>query len=302
MAGLGVNISMEVFHKIKYLLKHLVPDLVNDFKALTSEPTGSTIFWINGQAKSGTSLVEHIADIVGYVDALRSPLRSYYKCPGYKNGAICTELFKRLPEKRKSFLKTHAPYSETVDNIVALPNVNLVLINRRLEDTLISRFHHVRSDPNHWQFDSLRKDDLDKVELFKRSIFEINPYTGTSSINYFSRWSHSWLTSKFADSILWYEDYMKNPEEWITAVLKRINVSSERVKVIESILNEFRERPRTLKSALGTRRSIFGPLSGTFRRGLPNNYEDYFDEEVLEALEVIRKQYTVDRLKDCQND
>lgn len=288
--------SVENIYKLGYVFKHLFPDLLSDFRSIFAKPDAQTVCWINGQAKSGTSLVEHVADKAGFIDALRSPLRSYHKCEGYRNGEVCIQLFRKLPVIRKSFVKTHACYSAEIDAIMEIPHVSLVLTNRRLEDTLISRFYHVTSDPKHWQYSNLKRSGEDKRTLFKRSILERNPHTGISSLEYFGRWSDSWLTSKFGTTTLWYEDYLNDPELWLGQLLLKIGGSSRSAREIEYVLREFRMRFKRNSQALGARRRKFGPLSGTFRRGQSNTYEDYFDQESFDAINDLRTRYVIDKL------
>ena len=138
-------------------LKRVKAELLNLYRDIKKDlsPSPNTFqnkVFINGLAKSGTSLFEHIVSELGYVDGSRSLLRSKYKCDRYDEGFICPELFDTFPLSKKTYIKTHALYNP---EFIYPDDFVKIIVLRDIRDALVSRYYHIISDPKHWDYSRL---------------------------------------------------------------------------------------------------------------------------------------------------
>jgi len=279
-----------------YLIKRLLAEYNNLFGDIQKDYfsnnmcNSSNKIWINGLAKSGTSLYEHIVSELGYVDGARSILRSRYKCNRYEEGFICQELFDAFPLSKNTYIKTHALYKPEY-KYLDLPTKIIVL--RDIRDALVSRYFHIISDPKHWDFNRLNhiKNDLSR---FKASVLAINPTYGISQFEYYARYVNSWIESPFNTSIFWYEDYISDPIREINKIILLLGCGSKDASDIENKLECKREKLSNMNGSLQSKRKSSIAQSGTFRSGKIGGHIDFFDSELAFMYQELSSKYKLE--------
>jgi len=271
--------------RVKAELLNLYRDIKKD---LSSSPnTLQNKVFINGLAKSGTSLFEHIVSELGYVDGARSLLRARYKCNRYEEGFICSELFNSFPSTKKTYIKTHAVYDPEFNYPT---DVIKIIVLRDIRDALVSRYYHVISDPRHWDYNRLISINSD-LDRFKASVFINNPVWEIPQFEYYAMFVDSWVKSPFSQEIFWYEDYLKDPLNVISKIKEKLHVDNVSVLEIEQSLDSKRTSMLRSTSDLGTRRKSFSAQSATFRSGKSKGYLDFFDDELNDYYEGLMQKY-----------
>lgn len=276
----------------KNILGHLATlrhDLACDREAIDGR-----ILWINGLAKSGTSLIEDIVYQLGYVDGTRSLLRPRLRLPKLADAVLDEQLFSAQPRRKKTYLKTHCLYSQKLDPWVDLYNVSPVIVMRDVRDALVSRYHHICSDPTHWDF--LRLKNLPESVRFKSSVLVANPVYKLSQLEYYIFWIHSWFDSPFSNRIIWYESYLNSPELFIDKIAAACHAEKYNSQTIELCLSRKRAQIASLSSDLAKRRLRVGSRSGTFRTGEAGQNKKYFDAELDDLFCRLIHKYGLENL------
>jgi len=278
-------------YPIKRLLAecyNLIVDIRKDYfsKEICSS---SNKIWINGLAKSGTSLFEHIVSELGYVDGARSLLRARYKCKSFEEGFICTELFETFPSSKNTYVKTHALHDPEFNYST---DVIKIIVLRDIRDALVSRYYHIISDPKHWDYNRLMSISSD-IDRFKASVFIDNPTWAVTQFEYYAMFVNSWINSPFSQDIIWYEDYLLNPLSIISSIQKKLNIDIYSALYIESILEDKRSIMTENVSDLGRKRRSSSAQSGTFRSGKTKNYLAFFDDELNDYYMGLTEKYSL---------
>ena len=276
------------FLRISAEIKNLYEDIKKDFSHRPSAESSTVL--INGLAKSGTSLFEHIISELGYVDGARSLLRSRYKCPRYKEGFICPELFESFPQSKKTYIKTHSVYQRDFQYPV---DVKKLIVLRDIRDALVSRYYHIISEPKHWDYNRLRQIDS-HLARFKASVFINNPTWGVTQFEYYAMFVDSWINSPFLNDIIWYEDYLNDPIQVISNIKAKLKTGFSSALELESKLEEKRNSMRKNISDLGKARQSSTAQSATYRAGKSGSYISFFDDELSDFYNDLAKKYRLE--------
>lgn len=266
---------------VESVLSNLFHDIRSDTNPLIGDRP--PVIWINGLAKSGTSLVENIVREAGYVDGSRSLLRPRIHCPSLNDGLMDVKIIAMQPRNKLTYVKTHCIRNEIAERCASLDYSKQIIVVRDVRDALVSRFFHILSDPTHWIHEAcppLRAD----LESFKRATLQINPVTNLNSLEYFVDWVASWDFSVFADRIVRYEDYKTDSAKFIQRVYDILSIPSAQADIVEERLQAARNRAKGLNN-LAQRRAALSGQSATFRRGEVGEYVDWFDTELLEKFD-----------------
>ena len=266
----------------------LISDISKDFFRKSKFSHANNKILINGLAKSGTSLVEHIFSELGYVNGARSLLRSGYKCQGYQDGFICKELFDSFPNNKNTFVKTHSVFNQ---EFMEFDKVKVIIILRDVKDALLSRYYHVMSDPLHWDNKRLSKIKSEQ-ERFKQSVLALNPVYGFSQLEYYLFWKASWIHSPFQHNIFYYEDYKNSSSDFIQRLTEHCELIVDPLKIENTLENKRKSLSKVSKS-LFNRRFVSGGDSGTFRKGLVGESERFFDAELNSLFSDLSEKYKI---------
>jgi hypothetical protein len=277
--------------KAVYLLRSGYSDLAKDLASLAAGGHEVHGIWVNGLAKSGTSLVENIVSESGYVDGARSILRRRYRAVGREDGLIDRSFFCLFPKYLRTYHKTHSLYYAQLDQLIG--SIRPVIVLRDIRDALVSRYHHVMSDPTHWDYRRLLA--VEEKDRFFASITAQNPVYGISQIEYYARWVDSWLESSWQDNIVWFEDYCNDELSFTAKVLDLCNIDSINSQKITKSVHDRREKILKSGNDLARRRHLFGAESGTLRKGKAGEYREYFNEDSYSIYFDLIEKYRVTR-------
>lgn len=204
----------------------LVKDVKKDYFSKIYSDTNLVI--VIGLPKSGTTFIEEILNLIGYVDITVSPLRIFDNKFINVNNEISEEIFKYAPKKKFSFIKVHSPYSDNLIKIISKYKLKVILSKRLLADALISRYCHVLSEKSHRHHQLIK--DLNYEEGFKKSLIIKNSYdTPISPLDYFNTWLENWnhqIKKKKLDFLILNYENIKNKKEYVNSILKYLNLEN----------------------------------------------------------------------------
>lgn len=233
--------------------------------------------WCAGLPKSGTTLIERIFDQLPYVRLDASILRVFYSKNLDHDHGINEEIFMGMKKGYYTFLKTHSHYNKNYEQLATNHKVKIIISLRDLRDMMISRYFHIKNDKHHWLYNELYK--LDFKNGFKKSLVSMPKNTKELPLHYYYFWIKNWL--KISEEkkylVLWYEDYISNPLEYIEKILKYIEfkyISKE--KIYESIKINTKNNLRLDESL-----KQYSKLKSTFRKGEVGSWKKYFDDDIL---------------------
>lgn len=271
--------------RIKTIVSSAVCDFQKSARWLVKRDKRSSGIWITGLAKSGTSLVENVVSEFGYLDGARSVLRRRVKYPGMENGLVSGTFFKSFGHNMLTYRKTHTPYDKSIEDLIGTI-VPIVMI-RDIRDALVSRYYHILSDPNHWDYQRLM--GIPEDERFKQSILVNNPVYPVSQLEYYAFWVDSWLTSKWVANVVHYEDYLANPTGFIERLAFLCSVEGVEASRLEAKLAERRVEISSIGNNLSERRKMSNGPSGTFRSGRQGEHKKFFSDPDLNSIYTALK-------------
>lgn len=256
----------------KKLIKELLQDIKKDF-FIKNNNLKNRFVWCSGLPKSGTTLIENIFDELPYVRVNASPIRFYDS--DYKNKQnehdITLNMIKFINYKKMSFLKTHTQYTIGLKNIIKKDKTKILVTIRDLRSMLISRYFHIKNDPNHWQFAEINKIDLYSglILSFKSKIRNDNKKSYV--IDYYKEWILSWINQKtFNVLILKYEEYNINFDSYLRKISDYCEINFNIDKIEEKLKNK-RMNNDGIKKTL----QIYGKDRSTYNPSRINYYEIY---------------------------
>ena len=234
--------------------------------------------WCAGLPKSGTTLIEKIIDILPYVKLNNSFLRVYHQGELDHGHGISDYMFQNIKNDKYTFLKTHTHYEKKYEDIAHRHNLKIIISMRDLRDMLISRYFHILSDKDHWLHKSIK--DLDFTDGFINSIKAKSDKDSPNALNYYYYWILNW--SKVAKTTklltLWYEDYKKDPNDYINKILKYLVFKEFSSQEIEKKLIKGRKKNTSLSNSL----KKYGRSRDTFRKGEVGEWKKYFNQKITD--------------------
>jgi hypothetical protein len=237
-------------------------------------------FLVFALPKSGSTLTEFLLRELGYVDVIHSVCCRRMIC---RDDAAPAEqarcLFRWVGRGQPAFAKTHLrPDRDLNQELIARGIGGLVQI-RDIRDALISRYHHVRSDPRHRHHAMLR--GLPEIEGIKRSFFGTHPGQGDDPIRYFSAWIVDWMsTNRYP--VVRYEQLIRLDEAVLAALREVTGRDSVQVDRLRSAMHGSRGGARTLP--LEARLRSKGAGFSTFRNGTEGEWRRVLDREAIDLI------------------
>ena len=271
-------------HRIIYG-SELIRDLHDDYLALIGKVSYKYhLIFIAGLPKSGTTwLEEFIGEVPGYVQLNNSLIRNLRgsELLSHPHGVNRTML-SSAPPKRYSYLKLHTHFTPEYVQILTEFNIRPIILIRDLRDMMISRYHHIMSEPTHWMYDSIK--GLKFEEGFTKSLHGINPYAVTSpdetALDYYRFWLRGWLEYNESNPekaiFIKYEEMRNNPHQALGKILRfhEIHFDSQTInRIIEKQIRRYKPREflsDSLKQA--------GRQKTTFRKGQIGEWKGCFNE------------------------
>lgn len=222
----------------------LIDDLSLDFLSNKDKSKNNFIFVV-GLPKSGTTLIENILRVLGYLDLSNSPLRIYDNRGLSNPHDISEAMFKKVPRNKLTFLKLHTHFTEENLKIIKKFNPLVIISLRNLHHVLVSRYCHVVANKKHRHHDLIK--DLPVIEGFKKSLFIKNSYdTPVSPIEYFKKWVENWESAinkkKLNYLMIDFEEYQNNQKNYIKKILNYLNLDQNILDdVCEKVTNNFKK-------------------------------------------------------------
>lgn len=265
--------------KIVYDPLNYFPDLIVDIKKDVSSKNikeKHNIIWCCGLPKSGSSLIEDIFDKLPYVRVDTSSIRSFDNSNLDHPHGISDRMFKAIPKNKLSFLKTHTHFDLKYIKIAEIYDAKIIVSLRDLRDVMISRYFHVMNEKIHWQHKYIK--DLDFEEGFKKSLtyFDNTQKDMPIVINY--NWIKNWLDNYDPNKtlILWYEDYIDNPVQYISEIIKFTKITKINPQNVYEKIKAQKKYNLTFEKNF----SKYGKRKSTFRKGKSGSWKNLFNKEI----------------------
>lgn len=232
--------------------------------------------WCAGLPKSGTTLIEAIFEELPYVRQNASFNRIFFTNKLDHPHGISEDIFKFMPSNKYTFIKTHTHYLKKYESVYKNFDLRIIISLRDLRDMLISRYYHILSDKSHYLNKIIL--DMNKTDGFIYSIKNISSDDDTSTLGYYYNWIKNWL--KVANQndylILWYEDYNKDPIQYIKKILNYVELNNYDPNDIYKKLTLKNKTKHILTKSL----SEYGRDKSTFRKGEVEQWKKFFNEEI----------------------
>ncbi len=232
--------------------------------------------WCAGLPKSGTTLIEKIFDNLPYVRQNNSFNRIFYTGFLEHDHGITNDMFSNFPKNKYTFLKTHTHYEKKYEEIALKNNLKIIISVRDLRDMLVSRYFHIMADSKHWLHAKIK--NLNFTDGFIISLQERESHEQPKALEYYYYWILNWLKISKEKNylVLWFEDYKKDPVNYINSILKYINFNNFSAEEIEKKIQKDRKKNLTLSENL----KEYGRSRTTLRKGLAGEWKNLFDDKI----------------------
>ena len=245
-----------------------------------ANPIGGRSVVLFALPKSGSTMSELAFRTMGLVDLQHSLWAR--TCSADWNSPAPEQLsriFRFVSPRRQGFAKTHIAWHPTIRAaMMDLGIVGAVQI-RDIRDVLVSRYHHVMSDPSHRHHAMLR--DLSPSEGLRRSFFGERPLQGDDPLPYLAQWVVSW-TAAAELPVLRYEDYLTNDCEFLRSLRSLAGRDEVDTELLQRAIRNDRER--AAKAKLATRLRNRALNFSTFRQGERGGWRQIFDQEAIDLV------------------
>ena len=196
---------LKVVHSLKKLIYRrgrieLSEDIYKDLAYMKLKfKCQNHLFLIAGLPKSGTTWTENVLNLTPHAVQLnKSILRNYPLFPKLEDThAINQTILNSAPKNKLSFLKLHISPTNNSFNLIRINNLKILIQIRDIRDMLISRFHHVINQKDHWDHNRLMK--YKSEDRFIQSIKSLNPDTGETIFDYYFNWIKNWLEYSYSN-------------------------------------------------------------------------------------------------------
>lgn len=264
----GLNVALQ---SPTGLLKETLQDFKNDYQA-----NRTSLVWVAGLPKSGTTMIEQILSTCGFVQGNKSVLRRWKPYPLDHVHGICDGHFRFFPHGKKTFLKTHTHFDYKYMKIAEAYDVKILISIRDIRDMMISRYFHIMSDKRHWQHEVIF--DLPPLEGFQLSCTEKKDLESLRPIDYYTYWISEWVKKapEYDALVLQYEDYYLARDDYLNRIMSHIG-ADYKPSHIEACLQQTRDRAVDLSPDLSQRRKQAGRSVSTYRIG-GTSWKEFFDK------------------------
>lgn len=286
----------------KYLIKVIINnpfqalfELKDDFfKDYISIKTSNlpNYVWCIALPKSGSTIVENIFQELPYTQGNKSFFRKYTISSKYSDDFdITADTFNNFPKNKFTFIKTHTSFSDEYFLIKKKFKPKIIFLERDIADMMISRYFHIMSDPNHWQFKEIYNLELDEGFL-KSCTFHTKEKnfnnTHLKPIEFYCDWLKKWKKNIDNDVLyIKYETFIKDKKYFIGQILDFIGCENSYYhnKILYSL-----DRPKK-KENLKKNLNKLGRNMSTFRSGNSGDFERLLKDDTKNKFREILKKY-----------
>ena len=197
------------------------------------------------------------------------------------NGILGIDIFNALPSPRH--MKTHLPYEMWKTQLQKHPNLKVIQTIRNPKDTLVSYFHHCRSDAQIGAFNGTWDQYFNLIKekrLPWGDYFEHN-----------AQW-YKFNKDRKESLVLIYEDMKKSPRDVVIKISKFLgyNLSD---KVIDLIVEKstMKNMGKDLNAILKESPHWKSDRSNFIRKGVVGDWVNYFSKEQSEYIDAKCREY-----------
>ena len=197
------------------------------------------------------------------------------------NGTVGADIFSNLESPR--FMKTHLPYQLWEKQLQKYPNLKVIQTIRNPKDSLVSFYHHMRSDTQLGAFNG----SWDQYfELFKQKRLPWGDY-----FQHNADW-YKFNNGRKESLVLKYEEMKKDHRGHVIKIAKFFGCDLSD-KVIDIIVEKstFKTMAKNINSAMEGRPGWKSDRSALLRKGEVGDWVNYFSKEQSEYVEAKSKEY-----------
>lgn len=193
-----------------------------------------------------------------------------------------SEMLECAPRKRLSFLKLHLnPYQHNFSIIDRL-NLKTVVLIRDMRDMLISRYYHIMTSNNHWDYRRLL--GFQEEERLYESMRGVVPVDSSETvIQYYSKWINGWLEraeeNHHKTIVVTFEELKEDTFSALKKVYMFFGYTTENHIIKRVIERQTIHFQNSLKNDLSTNLKQKGRSMSTFRKGKTGEWRECFDEK-----------------------
>ena len=197
------------------------------------------------------------------------------------NGTFGADTFSNLESPR--FMKTHLPYQLWEKQLQKHPNLKVIQTIRNPKDSLVSFYHHMRSDIQSGAFNGTWDQYF---ELFKQKRLPWGDY-----FQHNADW-YKFNNGRKESLVLRYEEMKKDHRGHVIKIAKFLSCDLSD-KVIDAIVEKstFKTMAKNINSAMEGRPGWKSDRSALLRKGEVGDWVNYFSKEQSEYVEAKSKEY-----------
>ena len=194
------------------------------------------------------------------------------------DGTLVADGFKQLQSPR--YMKTHLPYRLWKNQLEKHPDLKVIVILRNPKDTLVSFFHHCRSDSQLGAFNGT-------WDQFFELLFKEKKLSNGDYFEHVSEW-YKFTRDRKSSLILVYEDMKKSHREHVVKIAKFLgfDLSDKAIDlIVENSTIEDMSAKYKAYPGWKTDRSSF------IRKGQVGDWVNYFSKEQSDYIDAKCKEY-----------
>ena len=197
------------------------------------------------------------------------------------NGMLGADIFNGLPSPR--CMKTHLPYDMWKTQLQKHPNLKVIQTIRNPKDTLVSWFHHCRSDTQIGAFNGTWDQYF---ELVKQKRLPWGDY-----FEHHAEW-YKFNKERKESLVLRYEDMKKSPRESVVRISKFLGYDLSD-KVIDIILEKttVQNMSKDVNAMMKGEVAWKSDRSNFIRKGVVGDWVNYFSKEQSDYIDAKTKEY-----------
>ena len=153
------------------------------------------------------------------------------------------EYFDHFPKDKFSYVKTHLEYNKDLVENLKKNNFSIIISFRDLRDAMISRYYHILSDKNHWQYEIVKQENFETGfinSLTKNKSKYKNVPKFPEPLVYYYEWVKKWKGCEDKNvKKVWFEDFKNFPLGFIEEILTYIEFQNfDSKNILEKIVEK----------------------------------------------------------------
>lgn len=217
----------------------------------------------------------------------RSLVRNYpAKCQLNHPHDLTAEMLTCAPAGKLSFLKLHLNPSPGNIEILHRLDIKTIVLIRDLRDMLISRYHHVLSQPSHWDYERLL--ELPEELRLLESMRGLSPGNSEIVIDYYRSWVEGWLrqaeNSPDRLVVIRYEDLRDSTISTLQAIYRFYDYQISTGGIEKIVMTQKKQYDFDKSQNLSANLNQTGRLKSTFRKGKTGEWKKVFDQQTRDFI------------------